>query len=155
MTPSTLSTTWALYPTDGLAQPALGDRAGVGIVQTDHPARRLGHHPTQPATGLRDHALGAPHHGVQVVDRPVQAAFALPDRSAQRTFSVTDHRGGFAHRRFGDPGQFPGDAAHRGLGLITLLLTAQPQLRRDRPGPPPLARAPPVPRPTAGRAAGL
>ena len=67
---------------DGLAQPSLADRAGIDIVQADQPARRFGHHPGQAATGLGHNAFGASHHGVQVVDRPVQPAFAVPGRSA-------------------------------------------------------------------------
>jgi hypothetical protein len=55
---------------------------------------------------------------------PVQPAFALPGRRAQRAFSVADHCFGFTHGLFGDPGQFTGDAPHRGLGLIPVLLTA-------------------------------
>ena len=74
----------------------------------------------------------------------MQPALAVPARTAQRTSGVADHRGGFAHGRFGDPGQFAGDPAHRGLGLIALLFTAQFQLGGNGTGPPP-GRAPPVP----------
>ena len=41
-----------------------------------------------------------------------------------------------------EAGQFAGDAAHRHLGLVPLLLTAQPQLCGDRAGPPTRAAAP-------------
>ena len=134
---------------DGLAQASFADRAGIDIVQADQPAGRFGHHPGQAATGLGDNTFGVSHQGVEVVDRPVQPALALPGRRAQCASGVADHRGGFAHRLLGDPGQFSGDPAHRGLGLIALLLTAQFQLRGDRAGPPP-GRAPPIPRPQCG-----
>ena len=49
----------------------------------------------------------------------------------QRAVGVAQHTGGLAHHLFGDPGQFTGDPPHRGLGLIPVLLTAQPQLRGD------------------------
>jgi hypothetical protein len=54
----------------------------------------------------------------------VQLAFALAAGAAQRASGVADHRGGFTPRRFGDPGQFTGDPAHRGLSRIALKLTA-------------------------------
>ena len=44
---------------DGLAQASLADRAGIDVMQADHPARRLGHHPGQAATGLGHNAFGA------------------------------------------------------------------------------------------------
>ena len=138
---------------DRFAQASFADRAGVDIVQADEPAGRLGHHPGQAATGLGDNAFGASHDGAQVVDRPVQPAFALAGRGAQRASGVADHRAGLAHRLLGDPGQFPGDTAHRGLGLVALLLTAQAQLRGDRAGPP-TRRAAPVARPCTGCATG-
>ena len=80
----------------------------------------------------------------------MQPAFARARsraRSARRALRIT----AVASRigRFGDPGQFTGDPAHRGLGLIALLLTAQLQLRGDRAGPPP-RRAPPIPRRECG-----
>jgi hypothetical protein len=37
---------------------------------------------------------------------------------------------------FGDPGKFTGDALHRPLGLVALLLAAQFQLGGDRAGSP-------------------
>jgi hypothetical protein len=48
----------------------------------------------------------------------------MPGRCAQCASGVADHLGGLTHRCFGDPGQFTGDPAHRGLGLIALQLTA-------------------------------
>jgi hypothetical protein len=40
MTPSSLPATWALYPNPGrLADAALADRAGVGVVEADQPDR--------------------------------------------------------------------------------------------------------------------
>ena len=59
---------------------------------------------------------------VEVVDRLVQLAFACPGGSAQRAAGVAHHRASLTHGRFGDVGEFPGDAPHRGLGLIALLL---------------------------------
>jgi len=35
------------------------------------------------------------------------------------------HHGSLAQRGFGDVGEFRGDAPHRGLGLIALLLAPQ------------------------------
>jgi hypothetical protein len=124
---------------DRFAQAPFADRAGIEVMQADHPARRLGHHPAQAATGLGHNAFGASDEGVQTVDRPVQPAFAVPGRGAQRPSGVADHCGGFDDGRFGDPGQLAGDPAYRGLGLIALLFTAQLQLGGDRTGPPPAA----------------
>jgi hypothetical protein len=67
---------------DGLAQPTFSDRSGIDIVQADHPARRLGHHPGQAATGLGHKTFSAFDDGFQFVDRPVQPAFAVPGRTA-------------------------------------------------------------------------
>src|SRR6185369_6323 len=78
----------------GLAQPALADRAGVGIMQADQPGGRLGHHPGQPATGLRHHPLSALDHGVEVVDRLLQSAFTRAARAAERASGVAQYRGG-------------------------------------------------------------
>ena len=105
---------------DRCAQTSLADRAGIDIVQADQPARRLRHHPGQAATSLGHNTFGASDEGVQTVDRPAQLAFALPAGTAQCAAGVTDHRGGFAHRRFGDPGPFAGDPAHRDQGRIAL-----------------------------------
>ena len=41
----------------GLAEPSLADRTGIDVMETDHPAGRIGHHPGQPAAGLGHHAL--------------------------------------------------------------------------------------------------
>jgi hypothetical protein len=38
---------------DRFAEPILGDRAGVGIVQADPPGRAVGRRPGQPLPGLR------------------------------------------------------------------------------------------------------
>ena len=64
-------------------------------------------------------------------------------RRAQRTAGVANHRGRLPHSLFGDPGEFTGDTAHRGLSLITVLLTAQLQLGGDRAGSL-SGRAPPI-----------
>ena len=92
-------------------------------MQADHSTGRLRHHPGEPAAGLGHHLPRASHHGGQVVDRLLQLAFACPCSSTQRAAGVADHRVGIVHGRFGDVGQFPGDAPHRGLSLIALLLS--------------------------------
>lgn len=86
--------------------------------------------------------MSAPHQSVQVVDRPVQLGFALPGRAAQRASGVMQHCGGLTQGRRGDAGQLTGDPAHRGLGLVTLLLAASSQLGGDRAGPPTRRAAP-------------
>ena len=93
-------------------------------METHQPTRRLGHRPVQATTGLSHNTFGAFDDGAEVVDRPVQLAFALPDRSAQRPAGIADHRGGLAHGSFGDAGQFTGDPPHRSLRLVALLLAA-------------------------------
>jgi hypothetical protein len=54
-----------------LAQTSLAHRTSIDIMQADQPVARRGHHAGQPATGLRHHALGASHEGVEIVDRPM------------------------------------------------------------------------------------
>src|SRR5262249_5603891 len=88
-----------------------------------------------PASGLGYHALGACHDGGQVVDGLTQPGFTPSACATNCAFSVADHRGGLADDLFGDAGQFTGDPPYRGLGLITLLCTTQPQLRCNRTGP--------------------
>jgi hypothetical protein len=68
--------------------------------------------------------FGALESGVEFVDRPTQSAFALPAGTAQRPFGVAHHGGGVSHSVYGDPGELAGDAAHRGLRLVALLLAA-------------------------------
>ena len=63
---------------DRFAQPPFADRASIDIMQADQPARRLGHRPGQAAACLRHYPLGAPHHGVEVIDRLRQPAFTAP-----------------------------------------------------------------------------
>ena len=74
-----------------LAQPSFTDRASIGIVQADHPDGRIRHHPSQSATGLRHHPLGAPHDDVEVVDRlpsrPLRDPLAV--RSPRRALRIT------------------------------------------------------------------
>jgi hypothetical protein len=47
-----------------------------------------------------------------------------PAGTAQRPFGVAHHGGGVSHSVFGDPCELAGDAAHRGLRLVALLLAA-------------------------------
>jgi len=57
---------------DGLASTSFADRAGVDVVQTDHPGGRLGHHLGQSAARLRYHAVGAPRREqIAIVDTPL------------------------------------------------------------------------------------
>lgn len=111
---------------DGLAQASFAVRAGVDIMEADSRCADSG---ITPARRLRVWATTrsvCPTKVLEVVDRPVLPASALPSRSAQRASGVAQHRGRLPHGLFGDPGQFTDDPAHRGLGLIALLLTTQP-----------------------------
>src|SRR6266508_742153 len=135
---------------DRLAETALADRPGVGVVQADQPGRTVGHLAPQSGAGLCDDPACALQGRVQFVQRAMQPAFRLPGGPAQRPAGVADDRVRVTHGRFGEVGQLAGDAPHGGLGLVALLRATQPQLAGNRTCP--LSRGPaPVPRPGADR----
>src|ERR1700730_16119799 len=53
---------------DGFTQPALGDRAGIAVVQADHPGRAIGSPPGDPLPGLLGDLGGGFQQGRQVID---------------------------------------------------------------------------------------
>ena len=62
---------------DRLAEPALEDRAGIGVVQADQPGRASGVAAGQAGAGWADHLAGAPDGGLQVVHQPGQLPAGL------------------------------------------------------------------------------
>ena len=64
-------------------EPTLADRAGVDVMETDHPGRGIRHHSGQSAAGLRHHSTCALQQRIQVVDRSAQLATAPAGRGAQ------------------------------------------------------------------------
>ena len=132
---------------DGFPEPALGDRAGIAVVQTDHPAGAVGGGPGDPLPGLLGDLGGGVQQGRQVVDGAGQPSAPPP-------------RGGIAHSRLGQLGSFdlsaaqrpscvvqqtlrvpgrgpcqvgelPGYSLHTVFDLVTTQLAAGPQFRRD------------------------
>jgi hypothetical protein len=75
---------------------------------------------------LGDYPVGASHDGVHAVDRPVQPALYVARWQRAARSGVADPHGGLADGRSGDPGQFAGDPARRGLGVVAVRLPAQP-----------------------------
>ena len=65
---------------DRLAQAALGDRAGIAIVQADPPSGAVGDLSGHPLPGLRGDLAGRRHQLGQVVDRAHQPAAPPPRR---------------------------------------------------------------------------
>ena len=137
---------------DGLAQAALGDRAGVAVVQADPPGRPAGHRAGQPLTGLRGQCLGPLQQAGQVVDRPAhpgphppRVRVGEPGRGQGRRFGLgaAQRAAGIGQQvlrvgggALGQPGQLPGHPGNHGLFLVPGLRGPGPQLRRDRMRPP-------------------
>ena len=69
---------------DGFTQPALGDRAGIAVVQADHPGRAIGSPPGDPLPGLLGDLGGGFQQGRQVIDGAGQPTASAPP-AASRT----------------------------------------------------------------------
>ena len=63
---------------DRAAQPSLGDRPGVAVVQADPAGRAVGDDPGDPLAGLRGDSAGGVQQLREVVDRAPQPAPAAP-----------------------------------------------------------------------------
>ena len=99
--PSSLSTICALVAElDGFPEPALGDRARIAVVQTDHPAGAVGGGPGDPLPGLLGDLGGGLQQGRQVVDGTSQPSAPPP-------------RGGITHSCPGQLGSLDLSAAQR------------------------------------------
>ena len=155
---------------DGLAEPALGDRAGVGVVQADSPGRAAGHRAGQPLACLRGDLAGGHHQPGQVAGRPAEPAPPPAGRgvphpgcgqgrglglgAAQRPAGIGQQPPGVPGGLPGQAGQFPSHPCHHGLLAVAGLRGPGAQLRGDRVRPPtrrPAAVAHPGPARPAGR----
>jgi hypothetical protein len=137
---------------DGLAEPALGDRPGILIMQADPPACPVRHVPGYPLPGLRGDRPGHLQQPGQVIDRPAQPApppprSSIPDAgrdqgrrlrrgAAQRPAPAGQHPPRLPGGAFGQGGQLPGHPQHHGLLLVPGLRGPGRQLRCDRVCPP-------------------
>ncbi|SHY36498.1 Uncharacterised protein [Mycobacteroides abscessus subsp. abscessus] len=154
---------------DRLAQAALGDRAGIAIMQADPPSGAVGDLSGHPLAGLRGDLAGRGHQLGKVVDRAHQPATPPPRRRvmfaagaqrgslrrghAHRPLGVNQQPLGIACRGFGQSDQLTGALEHRGRGLVAAQCGTRAQFRCDRIRA--LARRPgPIPHPGAHRPAG-
>jgi hypothetical protein len=130
-----LSATWAKGgELDRLTQPALGDRASIGVVQADPPGRPGRCHPSQPLPGLCGDLPGRLHQVIQVVDRTGEPT-ATPPRGRitltggllllglgtsppQRPLGVDQDLLGVLGGGLSQVGELARDPAHRSLGLV-------------------------------------
>jgi hypothetical protein len=119
---------------DGPAQPAAHDRAGVAVVQADHPAGGVGHHAGQPRAGLGRHDGGDVDGGGQFVDGAAQLPGASAGGGTQGAAGVAQHRLRVGGAGLGQPGEGGGGLADHALGLVAGLRAAQAQLRGDLAG---------------------
>ena len=132
---------------DGFAQPALGDRAGIAVVQADHPGRSVRGGPGDALPGLSDDPRGRLQQVRQVVHGAGQPTTPAPRGgipharlgqlgrlglcSAQRPSGVAQQTVRVARRGLGEVGELTGDPRHAVVDLVTAQLAAGPQFRRD------------------------
>ncbi len=142
---------------DRLAEPALGDRTGVRIVQADPPGGAVGGQPRQPLPGLGSDLSGRLEQLVQVIDGPgcqptataprrrvgltVHAlGFGLGPGPPQRPLGVGHQPLGVADRGLGQVGELAGGPPDRGQRLVTARRAAAAQLEPDLVGAPAYGR---------------
>src|SRR5262245_17694323 len=133
---------------DRAPEAALGDRAGIAVMQADPPARPVRGEPGDPLAGLCDDLAGRGEQVGQVVNRAGQPPASTPRRRLVTTaFAPLSRRGaGAAQRPFGvnqqpvrlvgggggQLGELTGDAHDGGLGVVATGRRTQPQFRPDR-----------------------
>jgi hypothetical protein len=112
---------------DGLAEPALSDRPGVGVVQADPPGRPVRHRARRPLPGLRRDPTGDREQPDRVVDGTAQPAPPPARRGVlasgrgqrgcprlgpvQRPARAGQQPPRFGGGALGQPGQLPGRPA--------------------------------------------
>ena len=127
---------------DRFAEPALRDRPGLPVVQTDHPGRPVRGGPGDPLPGLTDDPLGRLQQVGQVIHRSGQPTSTTPrgritnpgrgefgglrPGPAQRPAGVDQQPLGVPCGGLSEVGELTGDPLHAVLDLVTAQLGAGP-----------------------------